>query len=379
MKKKVSDTILFIHHSSKLGGAPISLSYIIREYKKNECDITLINIADGPSNEIFRKEGVEPVLIHNARAIHGSTVAPQTIISIIKNLLYFLPTIFSAYKNIKRISPALIHLNSTCLFPFAIAAKIYNKDLPVICHVREPISKGIIGWPLRFFIKKFADGIIAISDYDLQSLKINSSQKQISKTVIYNFVEKPYDNIRNNQFFQNKLAIPEDSVVFLYLARFAKGNGWETLIKSAKLLVKEHPHFHFVLAGAEESMNLTGYETKNIHILHFQKDVSPLLNSADVFVCPFTEPHFARGVIEASAYALPIVANNIGGVNELVLHEQTGFLYQNEFELRQYLTLLGNDTAKRMEFGNNAKEFSSKNFDYIKNIKATTNFINTFL
>jgi len=366
--KKFKKKILYVHHAGNFGGAPKSMSYIIKNLDDTKYDAKLINITVGPINEFFRKELPVPLeIVGGMRPFHGSTVISKSFKLLLKNYLFFLPSLLKAYKILKKEKPDLIHLNSTCLFVFAIAAKILN--IPVIVHVREPLRNGLWGAPLRFFNKKNVTGIIAISNFDLASLRIKS-QKLVFQ-VIYNFVEK-FSRIKNNDdSFRRSLGIAKNDVVFLYLARFAKGNGWEELINMAGSLVAKNEHVHFILAGADEKFNKSKYETKNIHIIPFQQDVNTLLNSADIYVCPFTEPHFARGVIEASAFSLPIIGADIGGVNELVLHDKTGYLYEDGKGFIEYAEHLVSRSDVRKEMGEAGYLFAQDKFEMSKNLKTT--------
>jgi len=55
-------------------------------------------------------------------------------------------------------------------------------------------------------------------------------------------------------------------------------------------------------------------------------DVRPFLYQSDIFVHPSSYEGLPGSVMEAMAVGLPVVAYNIGGCNELVVHEKTGFL-----------------------------------------------------
>ncbi|MBX3257350.1 MAG: glycosyltransferase family 4 protein [Chitinophagaceae bacterium] len=371
-KKEQRKKILYIHHSGAWGGAPKSMSYIIQHLNKNEFESKLINISEGPINDFFRKElSISLHVVKGVKPFHGSTVAPKGFKLLIRNYLYLFPSLFNAYKIIKKEKPDLIHLNSTCLFVFSIAAKMLH--IPVIVHVREPLRKGFWGAPLRFFTKKTVNGIIAISKYDLRSLNLPNSM--IYQTVIYNFVDEFYDGYRQGELKQS-LGINPDNVVFLYLARFAKGNGWKELIHMAKHLTLNNPKLHFVLAGSNDSIDVNKYRTNNIHIIPFQAEINSLLRGADIFVCPFTEPHFARGVIEASAFSLPVIGADIGGVNELIVHGKTGYLYSSRKEFLEYALRLANNEELRNKLGKAGYQHAIKKFNFTKNLEETYSFYN---
>jgi glycosyltransferase involved in cell wall biosynthesis len=376
MKKK----ILFVHHSGNLGGAPRSLSYLLKDINRSEVSPYLFNISTGPANNLFQENNVNPIIIKGAKPFHGSTVAPKSIKLFVKNYLFFIPTLFTAYIKIKKINPNIIHLNSTCLFVFAIAAKLWNKKIPVICHVREPLRKGFWGWPLRYFLRKFIDGFIAISRNDIASLKLPEFKKKKS-TIIYNFVDnKIVPEMANVECLKRYLKIDKQrDIVFLFLARFAPGNGVNELIAMANKILQDRPNFLFLLAGWNEQFKVAKFDTNRIKLIPFHDKPQDLLALSDIFVCPFTEPHFSRGIIEASALGIPVLANDIPGIRELVKHGETGFLYNDDISFNNYGILLGDNEKRRIKMGEQALKFAKEKFNYEKNIKETYEFINSFL
>jgi glycosyltransferase involved in cell wall biosynthesis len=370
--------ILYIHHDGSFSGAPKSMSYIIKKLDQKKHTPYLLNIQNGPIDDFFKTLPCQIISSKKIRPFHGSTVVEKSFRLFIRNWVFLLPSIIRANNVLKIHKPDLIHLNSTCLFPFAIAAKM--NEISVVCHVREPLRIGLWGAPLRFFCKKFVDGFIAICENDLNSLKISKNNNKTKKEVIYNFVDYISEKkVKENFAFKQELKISNDAIVFLYLARFAKSNGWEELIEMAKKSILENPNFHFVLVGASSPNHFKKVESKNIHILPFRQDIENIMNGSDIFVCPFTEPHFARGVIEASAYGLPIIGANIGGVDELVIHSKTGFLYKNEKDFIHYCNLLGKDESLRDKFGDAGIINVKKKFEQEENLKKTYNFYGNFI
>lgn len=365
--------ILFIHHSGNFGGAPKSLSYIIKNIDRTKYTPKLINVASGPINDFFSKSGIDVKIVSGIKVFHGSTVVPKKISVLIRNYLFFLPSVINSFFLLKKEKPDLIHLNSTCLLSVGLAAKFLN--IPVVCHVREPIRKGIWGWPLKYFNKWSVTGFIAISEFDLNSL---GELGHIKSTVIYNFVDKFSSGKRRNNI-RHEYGIPDDGVVFLYLARFAKGNGWKELIKIAEVVNRKFDSSYFVLAGRSQDVTLPTFESDRIFIRDFSPEVDDLLLNADVFICPFTEPHFARGVIEASAFSLPVLASNVGGVNELVVHGKTGFLYNSDRDFLNFSEILISDSSLRIELGKKGYKFAFERFNLEENLKDTLDFFELVL
>src|SRR5688572_30266376 len=247
-------------------------------------------------------------------------------------------------------------------------AKLVDQNIKVVCQVREPLLK----YSLSAFIIKnmnyfFVDHFIAIDHFSANSMRTKNDIRIIDNAV--NF-EEYFPGI-NSKHLRNEFKLNENDVIFLYLARISKSNGALQLVKVANKLTKHYPQFHFVLTGFQES-SINKYERQvlsnitanaNIHTMKFRDDVPLLIAGADIMVIPFTKPHFARSVVEASAMAKPIIGSNVGGVNELIVNGETGFLYNNEREFYDYCVQLGTDKSLRTILGCGALEFARKNFD----------------
>lgn len=360
--------ILYVHHAGNFGGAPKSLSYILSGLDRNIYLPTILNISDGPINEYFKKNlNCDIIVDTSIRPFHGSNVVENSLKLTIRNYLFLIPSVIKAFGHLRKINPTIIHLNSTCLFVFAIAAKLLK--IKVICHIREPVRVGVLGYPLRLFNKMFVDHFIGISNYDLRSLgPICSTPSE----VIYNFVdrfEKKNENIdEETNHLRNYFGIKKDDVVFLYLARFAESNGWKVLIDYSKELLRSNYNVHVILVGG--SQTILNFSEK-IHLVEFCTSPETYFKLADVFVCPFTLPHFARGIIEASAFSLPVLGNNVGGVDELILHGETGYLYNSKREFLNYSTSLIQNKLLRINLGENAYKFAKEKFDIKINLERT--------
>ncbi len=60
--------------------------------------------------------------------------------------------------------------------------------------------------------------------------------------------------------------------------------------------------------------------------LELEEPIEEILSIADIFLMPSGSETFGLAALEAMACGVPVVASDIGGIPELVLHEETGFL-----------------------------------------------------
>lgn len=106
------------------------------------------------------------------------------------------------------------------------------------------------------------------------------------------------------------------------------------------------------------------------------RDIAPnsprlrsLLASADVFVLPTLGDVHSIASVEAMAAGLPVVASDIGAIDEVVVDEQTGFLVPpgDERALAQALQRLLDDDELRKQMGQRGRARAEALFDSAKN------------
>ncbi len=95
-----------------------------------------------------------------------------------------------------------------------------------------------------------------------------------------------------------------------------------------------------------------------------QREVPDFLNSLNIFVAPSRAESFGVSVVEASACGLPVVTSDVGGLPEVVVNEQTGFIVKSEDigMLTQKIQLLIDSEELRKTMGMAGREFILKNY-----------------
>jgi len=90
-----------------------------------------------------------------------------------------------------------------------------------------------------------------------------------------------------------------------------------------------------------------------------------LLRNTDIFVLPSYGEGMPMTILEAMSYAIPVISTNVGGVPELVLEEQTGYLVEpgNLDGLFQQMKRLIEDSHLRISMGLKGREVIEKDFN----------------
>jgi len=221
------------------------------------------------------------------------------------------------------------------------APVVHTLYCPVIDEVEEHrswlLSLKTVGLSL-----KGIDRIVAISENIRQSL-VNCGIDPRSIRVI-----SPGVNTR--QFYpgvprwkwREKLGIPEDGKLILYLGNLVKAKGLDIMIQSLELVAHEVPMIFFAYAlqsqhkrfearrrqysDALKEIPLAGPAWEFGPVPHIEE----LMAAADVFVSPLRTTNgladYPISVMEAMAVGRPVVSTAVGGVKELISHEENGLL-----------------------------------------------------
>ncbi len=152
-----------------------------------------------------------------------------------------------------------------------------------------------------------------------------------------------------------ELGIPVDAFAVVHVGRFVRDKGQDLLVQAMRS-VPAGVHLYLVgdpatEFGREVHALLTAEPAlaARVHCLGFRPDVQRLLPAFDAFALASRREALSIAVIEAFAARVPVVATRVGGVPEIVRHEDTGLLVPTEdaATLAQGITRLSADAALR--------------------------------
>ncbi len=154
--------------------------------------------------------------------------------------------------------------------------------------------------------------------------------------VVPNGVETlPFDALDGTDLtdFRSRWAGPEERLVF-FVGRLQYEKGPQVLVEAAPRVLAEIPQAKIVIAGSGgmlDSLRRRAFElgvADRVMIPGFisDNDRNCLLKVANVAVFPSLYEPFGIVALEAMAAKCPVVVANVGGLREVVHHEQTGLI-----------------------------------------------------
>ena len=206
-------------------------------------------------------------------------------------------------------------------------------------------------------IKKFYNSVmvrsnlvIAGSNFIFTHIKENYSNYLKSETkllVIFRGINVDYfDSTTKTELEENKLLkdweIDENKKIILLPGRLTSWKGQELFIEAVKLINIElgYEAFYAVILGSEQGRDLYKKKlvrlseqhrlTKQVKFIDNCKDMALAYKISDIIVSSSIEPEsFGRVSVEAQSMERIIIASNIGGSNETIINEKTGYLFQS--------------------------------------------------
>ena len=191
--------------------------------------------------------------------------------------------------------------------------------------------------------------IIAGSNFIFSHIKENYSKYLDNKKkllVIFRGINVDYfDPTTKLESDEKKLLtkweIEKDKKIILLPGRLTSWKGQELFIEAINLVNIElgYEAFYGIILGSDQGRDL--YKKKLIRLtekyrmmnqikfIDSCKDMALAYKVSDIVVSASIEPEaFGRVAVEAQSMEKPIIASNIGGSNETIIDEKTGFLFE---------------------------------------------------
>lgn len=134
----------------------------------------------------------------------------------------------------------------------------------------------------------------------------------------------PFDQVVARQL----LNLPLDRKLILFGAMGATSDPRKGFKELAQALEYLSPDYELVVFGSSEPKNSQGLKQKAHYLGHLHDDISlrVLYSAADVMVVPSLQENLSNAIMESLACGTPVVGFAIGGNEDLIEHQQSGYL-----------------------------------------------------
>jgi glycosyltransferase involved in cell wall biosynthesis len=306
----------------RVGGAERNITQLMIGIDKDKFELFIACFVSGKLVENLRNQGFS-ILDLNKAGIYT--------ISGLRNLAFLKR--FVAEKKIYLI----VTYHESSDFYGLVLSHICN--VPIISARRDMGFKTELHHQLAYkFVGRFFDAVIAVS---------NAVKKEIVKRrwfpekkifTIYNAINMAdYGKSRNGMTLKRELGIHPESPVVGMVANIHKIKGYEYFLHAASMIHRYKHDVQFLMIGYDEvnsdftiaTLKRYGEEigiSQNLHFLGGREDTADLISIFDVAVLASLSEGFSNVILEYMASSKPVVATEVGGNPEIVLHGKTGLL-----------------------------------------------------
>ena len=372
---------LFLSSCVLGGGAGWSMYYLLKYLDRRAIEPVVAVPSRGIFGARFEELGVP---VHVIRRLHDRTNQlrwkgggrPAAGLSYALNSFDSVLLIPELARLIRRERIALVYCNNMMVKPIGVLAS-WLTGVPCVLHARNLHERRARVWfygkLARFRVVK---RVIANSAASAEPYRRHVPNKV---SVIHNgidFADYRSEVVPHGEFRVRHHIGPADVVVG-FTGWLIPRKGIEQLIRAAAQVLIDRPKVLFVAVGRVPVGNptdyLAGYQAlvrelgiaERFRFAGFLEDVRGAVMDFDLLVLPSLQEPFGRSIIEAMALGTPVVASRVGGIPEIIRHEQNGLLVPpGDVEaLAAAITALVDDPERRQTFAQTALAEVRERFD----------------
>lgn len=305
----------------------------------------------------------------------------KNVFSIKKNKFLFVTysTIFLLQKK-----PHVLHANSNwyCLAPCIIYKILYPRTKIIFTFHTEPIQ-GMSGIKKIIFNNMFSicDTITFASKALMEKIS-NELNFNVEKKVVYaGFSAIEMNKSGNVDKFKSKFRLTGCSPIVTFIGPLVfkkKSEGVARLIQAMADVVKKYPNAKLLIIGDGKYINYLKELANELNLIDniiftgYLDDVYAALALTDIYAHISLQEGLPLSLLEAMGSGKPVIATKIGGIPEVVVHDENGILvepypkaiskaiielYENE-DLRNKLKINAQKTIKdKFDWEKTALEF----------------------
>ncbi len=208
-----------------------------------------------------------------------------------------------------------------------------GRNIPVITTLHGTditlVGKDKTYEPVVTFSINQSDAITAVSK-NLRDETYNSFAIEKEIEVIYNFVDVARFNKKPIDAFRKVIA-PNGEKILMHASNFRKVKRVTDVIEIFAAVQKTVPSKLLMVGdgperpACEELARELGVD-ENVRFLGKQEQMEDILAVSDVFILPSEYESFGLAALEAMAARSVVISTNAGGLSEINIHGQTGYM-----------------------------------------------------
>ncbi len=242
---------------------------------------------------------------------------------------------------------------NNCRIP--VVTTLHGTDITIVGS--DPSYTPVV----TFSINK-SDGVTAVSNYLRdETYKRFDIVKDIE--VIPNFIDLDRFQKSEKSHFKKALC-PNGEKVLVHVSNFREVKRVSDTVEIFNKVLESGIRAHLLLVG--DGPDRPKVETKcrelgicnKVRFLGKQEKIEDILSIADLFLIPSGSETFGLAALEAMSCSVPVISSNIGGLPELNIHGETGYLCDlgDTDAMGEYAVSILQDDELQKKIANNARK-----------------------
>jgi L-malate glycosyltransferase len=232
----------------------------------------------------------------------------------------------------RQFNPDIIHVHDSRTLGMMAILKAFGEGVKLVAARRVPFRiRRNPFWRFKYQVE--TDRIIAVSRF-IRELLIEEGVKPEKIQVVYDGF--PFDSLRapsDRAASRRCYGVTEDELLVGAVGQFSPEKGHKFLIEGFKRVREIYPRARLMIVG--DGILRRSYRklidelqlNQQVILSGFVPDLREVFSALDLFVFPSLEEGLGSTLLTAMAHQVPICASRTGGIPELVVEGQTGFLF----------------------------------------------------
>jgi glycosyltransferase involved in cell wall biosynthesis len=272
------------------------------------------------------------------------------------------------YKHLKRINPDVIHGHSSKSgFLARVAGFLLRKNHKVL-YTSHAIHYPLIQHPIKRRLYKYLEligywlggTIVACSKKEYDIILKEITAKNTTRLI------RISNGIDTEQTIPKDYSIKNNHVKIGVLGRISEQKAPCEFAIIAQSMHAKYNNIEFIWIGGGEDQDIKHLQESGVKVTGMlsREDALKEVSTLDIFLQTSRYEGLSLALLEAQVAGIPAVVTNIPGNDEVVQHQQTGYVGNTRAELETFTQRLIDSAELRQKMGKTAMEYAKQHFSF---------------